>query len=204
MATSPIAADLTTFDEFCALIADGQKADLIDGAIYVASPDSRRANELGSFLDSLMRMYDSAKQLGGQVFVQRFAFQLSDIDAPEPDAAYVTKRRLHLIAEGRMNGGPDVAVEIVTRDSVHRDYVLKRRQYQEAEVGEYWIIDSVKRKALFLRLGDDGQYHAVRLEKGRIFRSRVIPGFWLDVKWLTGERVPEAYDCLQALLGSKK
>jgi Uma2 family endonuclease len=147
-------------------------------------------------------MYDNARKLGGQVVVQRFAFQLSEIDAPEPDVAYVTRRRRNLIAKGRMHGGPDVAVEIVTRDSVHRDYVLKRRQYQEAGVGEYWLIDTVKRKALFLRLGDDGQYHAVRLEKGRIFRSRMIPGFWLDVEWLTGDRAPDAYECLQALLGS--
>lgn len=30
----------------------------------------------------------------------------------------------------------------------------------------------------------------------------MIPGFWLDVEWLTGDRAPEAYECLQALLGS--
>jgi Uma2 family endonuclease len=202
MATTPIAEDLITFDDFCALIPDGQKADLIDGVIYVASPDSRRANELSGLLLSLMQMYDSAKKLGGKVYVARFAFQLSEIDAPEPDVAYVTRKRLHLVEEGRMDGGPDVAVEIVTRDSVERDYIKKRRKYQEAGVREYWIIDAVKRKTLFLRLGSDGTYRAVRLESKRIFRSRVIPGFWLDVEWLTAARVPEAYDCLQALLKS--
>jgi Uma2 family endonuclease len=202
MASSPIAEDLITFDQFCALIPDGQKADLIDGVIYVASPDSRRANRIASFVINLMQNYADAKDLGGEAYGGRFAFQLSDIDAPEPDAAYVTKRRLHLIAEGRMHGGPDVAVEVVTRDSEHRDNVLKRRKFQEARVTEYWIIDAVKRKVQFLRLGDDGQYHTVRLEKGRIFRSRVIPGFWLDVAWLTANTLPKGYDCLQQILKS--
>jgi Uma2 family endonuclease len=145
-------------------------------------------------------MYDAAKRLGGQVFVQRFAFQLSLIDAPEPDVAYVTRRRLRLVREGRMNGAPNMAAEIVTSDSRSRDYILKRRKYEEAGVNEYWIIDAVQRKTLFLSLGKDGHYHAVRLEKKRIFRSRVIRGFRLDAGWLTGDAVPNAYDCLEALL----
>jgi Uma2 family endonuclease len=202
MSTVSLAEDLITFDEFCALIPDGQKADLIAGAIYVASPDSRRANELSSFLDALLRMYVCAKKLGGEVYVARFAFQLSEIDAPEPDVAYVRRQRLHLVERGRMNGGPDVAVEVVTRDSQRRDYIDKRKQYEAAGVAEYWIIDSVKRKTQFLRLGDDGRYEVVRLESKRIFRSRAVAGFWLDVRWLTAQRVPDAYDCLQELLRS--
>jgi Uma2 family endonuclease len=199
MSSVPVASDLITFDVFCAIIPDGQKADLLDGVIYVASPDSSFANELASNLIALIRMYDGARKLGGKVYGGRFAFQLSEIDAPEPDVAYVTRRRLKLIDEGRMDGGPDVAIEIVTRDSHHRDYVLKRRKYEEARVREYWIVDAVKRTAQFLRLGGDKRYHTVRLENKRLFRSRVIPDFWLDVEWVTtGEFEP--YDCLQQLL----
>lgn len=50
---TPIAEDLVTFDEFCRLVRDGQKADLIDGVIYMASPDSRRSNKLTSFFTCL-------------------------------------------------------------------------------------------------------------------------------------------------------
>lgn len=32
-----------TFEDFCALIPTGQKADLIDGVIYMASPDNTDA-----------------------------------------------------------------------------------------------------------------------------------------------------------------
>ena len=92
-----------------------------------------------------------------------------------------------------------MAIEIVTRDSHHRDYVLKRRKYEEAGITEYWIIDSVERTAQFLRLGSDKRYHTVRLENKRVFRSRAIPGFWLDVEWVTTGKF-EPYDCLQQLL----
>lgn len=201
MSSAPdLAEDLITFDQFCALIPDGQKADLIDGVIYVACPDSKRANEINSFLVSLMQMYVSAKHLGGKIYVSRFAFQLSEITAPEPDVAYVSADRMQFVREGRMDGGPDVAVEIVTRDSRDRDYIEKRRKYEEAGVGEYWIIDTIQRRAEFLRLGEDGRYGLARLEENRIFRSRVIPGFWLNVEWLISDETPEAYECLQQLL----
>jgi hypothetical protein len=35
-----LAQDLLTFEEFSFLVKDGQKADLIDGVIFMAAPDS--------------------------------------------------------------------------------------------------------------------------------------------------------------------
>lgn len=195
-----IGDDLIRFDDFCALVADGQKADLLDGVIYMASPDSRRANELTSFLDGLLRMFISAKGIGGEVYVNRFAFRITDLRAPEPDVAYVSEKRMHLVRDGAMDGGPDVAVEVVSRDSCERDYVHKRRIYEEAGVAEYWIVDPIQRRVEFLRLGEDGRYDLSRLEGNCIFRSRSIPGFWLNVEWLIGNEPLNAYGCLQELL----
>lgn len=44
-----------TFDEFCELVEDGQKADLIDGAIYMASPDNTDANLVNGWLFTVSR-----------------------------------------------------------------------------------------------------------------------------------------------------
>ena len=40
MTKSYIEEDLVTVDEFFVLVPDSQKADLIDGVIYMASPDT--------------------------------------------------------------------------------------------------------------------------------------------------------------------
>lgn len=188
-----------TYDEFCDLVADGQKADLIDGAIYMASPDSRRSNNLTKFLSSLLSDYLDAKELDGEVFVTRYAFRLDDSNAPEPDVAFVGPARLHLVQEMKMDGGPDIAVEIVSRDSRSRDYGEKRELYRAAGVSEYWIVDPLEHRAEFLRLRDD-RYELVPLENNRIFRSAVIPGLWLNVEWLLAGQVPRAYQCLQEIL----
>lgn len=48
--TVQIADDLVTVDEFHRIIPDGQKADLLDGVIYMASPDSDRSNDITAFV----------------------------------------------------------------------------------------------------------------------------------------------------------
>jgi hypothetical protein len=40
----------------------------------------------------------------------------------------------------------------------------------------------------------------VPLEDGHVFRSGVLPGFWLEVNWLLTQPLPNAYQCLQQLL----
>ncbi len=200
MTGSDAATDLINVEQFYALVEDGQKADLIDGVIYMASPETLRQNRLTGFIWQILAQYCELKDLG-EVFGSRFAFILSPHRAPEPDVAVVRKERLHLVQEHGMEGGPDIAVEIVSRDSRHRDTVDKRRLYQEAGVSEYWLIDPVKREAVFLRL-KDGQYEAVALEEGRIFRSTVLPGFFLELDWLFGPQPPKVKDALRAITGA--
>jgi len=127
--------DLVTADEFFALVPDGQKADLIDGVIHMASPDTRRNDQLAGFLRILLQLSAEVRGLG-KVFGSRFAFQLTETRAPEPDVAFVSNQRLHLVEEKKMMGGPDVAVEIVSRDSRQRDYFDKKQLYEAAGTPE--------------------------------------------------------------------
>lgn len=192
--------DLVTVEDFFALVPDGQKADLIDGVIYMASPDTKRNDLIGGFIKFLMQGFSAVRGLG-QVFGSRYAFEVSDIRAPEPDVAFVSNARLHLVEQSRMLGGPDIAVEIVSRDSRSRDYVEKKGLYLAAGVLEYWIIDPLQKRAEFYRLRD-GQYHLVPLEHNRIFRSQALGGFWLDVEWLFADELPNEFEKLQEIINA--
>ena len=199
-ASTTVSAPVTV-EEFFALIPDGQKADLIDGVIYVASPDSLRSNTLESFLLRLLEEYNEHKGCGGRIVHSRFAFELSSHRAPEPDVAYIARERLHLFTETRMKGGPDIAVEIVARESRDRDYNVKKQMYRDAGVTEYWIFDPLGGRYEFHRLVN-AQYQLVPLESGTIFRSLVLPGFWLDVNWLLSDPLPAASQCLKQILAT--
>jgi Uma2 family endonuclease len=190
-----------TFEDFCFLVKDGQKADLIDGVIYMASPDNTDANKLFLWVGGLMDDFAREKDLG-EVYGSRVAFRLDDTNGPEPDVAFVAKKRLQLVKRGRVEGGPDLAVEIVSPDSVDRDYVKKRKQYEEAGVREYWIIDEIKQKVVLLRLGRDGKYREARPTKGA-FRSKVLPGFYLRPQWLWQSPLPSKVKILAQMLAGQ-
>jgi Uma2 family endonuclease len=197
---SRVANDLISVEDFYELVPDGQKADLIDGVIYMASPDSLRSNKLTRFVCRLLEDYLEARNVGGDVFFSRYACRLSKFDAPEPDVGYVSPERVDLLEEGGLRGAPDIAVEIVSRESRHRDYDDKRRLYEESGVSEYWIIDPIQQRVEFLVL-EEGRYRLAPLEQNRIFRSRALSGFWIDVDWLLSDPLPPATRCLQAILG---
>jgi Uma2 family endonuclease len=191
--------DLVDFDDFCDLVADGQKADLIDGVIHMASPDSFRATRLEKFIDYLIEGFIMSHRIEGAVVGSRFAFKISDRRAPEPDVAYIGPDRMQHVEANYMVGGPDIAVEIVSRESRQRDYHEKRELYRQADVREYWIIDPIQRRCEFLRLRES-KYEIVPLEANHIFRSEVLPGFWLNVDWLIGDSLPNTAECLREIL----
>jgi Uma2 family endonuclease len=189
---------LYTFDEFCEVVEDGQKADLIDGKIFMASPDNTDASELNGWLLVLFVVFVQRRNLG-KVYASRVAFRLDKFSGPEPDIGFVKKSRLRRVKRGFIAGPPDLALEIVSPDSVKRDYIDKRRKYEKAGVPEYWIIDEMKQKLTLLRLDKDGYYKEVSPRNG-IFRSKVVKGFWLRESWLWTRPLPDALETIDLLL----
>ncbi|MDZ4781229.1 MAG: Uma2 family endonuclease [Planctomycetia bacterium] len=189
-----------TVDEFFEQVEDGQKADLIDGVIWMASPDSLDADDVQGFIRSLVHTYIAAKGIGGRVCGSRVAFVLNESNAPEPDLAYLTPERYAAQHGKRVKGPPDIAVEVTCEDSRSRDYEAKFRLYEQFGVQEYWIVDLENSRAEFFVL-KHGRFEPLPLEDGRIYRSTVIPGFWLDARWLTESPLPNVYACQKLILG---
>lgn len=188
-----------TFDEFCLLTGD-RKADLIDGVIYMASPENTEAADLYGWLFRIIGDYVEEQGLG-KIYGSRVAFKLAEDQSPEPDIAFVSTARLTNVRPGHVQGPPDLAIEIVSPDSIERDYVKKREQYRTAGVREYWIIDEITHSVLLLRLSARGSYRAVKPVKG-VLHSQALPGFWLRTNWLWQGPRPKVLDVLKQLLGT--
>lgn len=186
-----------SFADFLELVQEDQKADLIDGAIYMASPESLDHNDLVLWLGTIVRTFVEHKRLG-RVTVNKVAFRLTTTTAPEPDLAFVRADRASALKAGYVDGPPDLAIEIVSPDSVDRDYEIKRHRYEAAGVQEYWIIDPDEKRATFLVRGESGFVEAP-LENST-FVSRALPGLHLDTRWLWQRPLPPSLGILKQLL----
>lgn len=189
-----------TFEDFCLLVKDGEKGDLIDGGIYMSSPENTDANTLFLWLLRLISDFVEERELG-EVFASRVAFRLEEHHGPEPDIAFVQTDRLHLVKRGYVDGAPDLAVEIVSPDSVERDYVHKREQYRHAGVPEYWIVDEMAQSFILLRRSASGAYREIKPRKG-VLQSQALPGFWLRPEWLWQQPRPKKTLVLAEILNS--
>jgi Uma2 family endonuclease len=187
-----------TFDDFYFLIKEGQKADLIDGVIYMSSPDNTDANSLFMWLGRLIGDYVEERELG-EVYGSRVAFRLEEHQSPEPDIAFVRADRLHIVQRGFVDGPPDLAIEIVSPDSIERDYVRKREQYRLAGVPEYWIVNELEQRIVLLRRSASGAYREIKPRKG-VLHSQALSGFWLRPEWLWPEPRPKKKTVLAEIL----
>ena len=77
--------------------------------------------------------------------------------------------------------GADVVVEVVSPDNPLRDLVLKRDDYAEAAIPEYWIVDPATETLTMLKLGDAGYVEHGVYERGARAGLSGLPGFEVDV-----------------------
>lgn len=74
---------------------------------------------------------------------------LSENSIVQPDLIYVSKMRRGII-RGRVNGPPDLVIEILSPSNSRRDRIDKLNLYAEYGVAEYWIVDPIERQFDFL------------------------------------------------------
>lgn len=116
----------------------------------------------------------------GRVLPAPYRLRLRSGRFREPDVIYMTPEQ-DARAGQEFTEAADVVIEVVRPDDPDRDYVTKRREYAEAGVPEYWIVDLGERLVLVLRL-ENGQYveHG-RFGPGQRATSHRLAGFGVAV-----------------------
>ena len=136
-----------TIDDIYAL-PDGQRAELIDGEIYMLAPPSSRHQEILMNLSSSIHQYIKYGQGDCKVFPAPFAVFLNEDDRTyvEPDISVICDKSK--LDDRGCNGAPDWVIEIVSPSSKRMDYLIKLLKYQKAGVKEYWVVDSERKSVM--------------------------------------------------------
>jgi Uma2 family endonuclease len=116
----------------------------------------------------------------GRVFFAPYRLRIRSGRFREPDVLYLTPEQDARAGE-EFTESAELVVEVVSPDDPDRDYVTKRRDYSDAGVPEYWIIDRTLRQVIVLRL-DNGEYvETGRFGPGQRADSHRLPGFTVAV-----------------------
>lgn len=117
---------------------------------------------------------------GGKVLFAPLRLRLRDGKLREPDLLLL-RDAADPRRQNRYWLGADLVLEVVSRDKPERDLVEKRREYAEAGIPEYWIVNPLSRTITVLVL-QDGIYveHGV-FARGMQATSVLLPGFAASV-----------------------
>jgi Uma2 family endonuclease len=181
-----------SYEQWLAWTGASTQSEWVDGEAIEFMPASQLHQELLWFLVSLLGWYVRTLNLG-KVHGPPFEMRLSERVAREPDVLFVARDHLDRLTAQRLLGPADLAVEIISDDSVTRDRIEKRDQYAAAGVPEYWLLDPRpgKKRAEFYRLTNDGIYEAVPPDADGRYHSSPVPGFWLRPAWLWQDPLPD-------------
>lgn len=179
-----------TWEEFLAWTDEDTHAEWVDGEVVVLSPSNLVHLDLIKFLYEILARFVRAKGLGQVYFMGLLMKLTSRPSGREPDLVFVTKEHAARLRNTFLDGPADLAVEVVSSDSDARDRSDKFREYEAAGIPEYWLLDPIRREALFYRLGGDGRYHLSPTDAGGRYHSLTVPGFALRVAWLWQQPLP--------------
>ena len=159
--------------------------ELSDGRLEVLPMPTLKHQALLKYL--FLAFVAFLEPLGGAVYFAPLRLRLPTGKFREPDLLLL-RDAADPRSQNRYWLGADLVLEVVSEDNPQRDYDRKRRDYAEAAIPEYWIVDGGRQTVTVLRL-QDGAYveHGV-FGVGATATSPLLPGFQVDVTALFATR----------------
>ncbi|MEH1873754.1 Uma2 family endonuclease [Nostoc sp.] len=181
MVSTPVTS--ITFEEYL-IYDDGSSFhyELVDGKLELINPPNIEHFLIAKFLEQLLDAEIKRCSLPWLSFREsgvrtgRNKSRLTDLCVMTVEQA-----RELLNASAVFESPPLLIVEVVSRESIKRDYRHKRSEYAALEVPEYWIVDPMKAKISVLLL-EDGFYEETVFTANQQIGSRTFPEFNIAVE----------------------
>lgn len=119
---------------------DGRRREAIAGELYVTAAPSSRHQRISAVLTAVLYPL-LVREAGGWLFTAPGVEFPATAEGVQPDLAFVSRDRGHIIEDPWIRGAPDLVAEILSPSTAERDRGLKLKLYRRQGVPEYWIVD---------------------------------------------------------------
>ena len=193
-----------TYEEYLNWAADKTHTEWASGRAIDILPAGTRHQEMVALLLTILRIVVRRRRLG-QVLTSPYEMLIPGKDvARAPDLLFVAAEHSDRLTPKRLVGAADLAIELISDDSVGRDRAEKFYEYAEAGVREYVIIDprEGKERIDHYLLDEEGQYQPLLPDEAGRHLLRTVPGCWIERAWLLQEELPDELTLAQAMLAA--
>lgn len=151
-----------TYEDY-AKLPEGAPYQLIGGElVMVPAPIPYHQYVSGNIYDAI-REFVKKNDLG-QVYYLPIDVYFEEVETYQPDIIFISTERLNIIGEKRIEGAPDLVVEILSPASAYYDLRKKFRVYEKYGVKEYWIVDP-EEKFIEIYQNEGGQFKLIQTKR---------------------------------------
>lgn len=196
--TDVVAEDVPA-DEYMEKYAE-HHYEWVKGYVVKMSPVTSTHDAVSKYLHRLLDAYFALNPIG-DTRADPFVMRLDAIPSRrQPDIQVILGDNRANLTETYMDGGADICIEVVSLESTARDYGDKLIEYEKGGVREYWIIDPMRKRCTFNRLGDDGKYNIITPDDDT-YHTPLLPKLALHIPTLWRGTLPHVIEIVEAVRG---
>ncbi|RMI09417.1 MAG: Uma2 family endonuclease [Calditrichaeota bacterium] len=164
-----------------ARLPEGTRVQLIGGELVNTPAPNIRHQSVQAVLGNAFFNFVTERNLG-KVFFAPTDVYFTEEETYQPDIIFISRERLHIIGEQKIEGAPDLVVEILSESSAYYDLKHKRRVYEKFGVKEYWIVDPMEDSIEVYALRE-GKFKPVgqAIKSGSV-ASELLKGFSVNIE----------------------
>ncbi len=155
-----------------------QLIEFTDGCIEVLPMPTSKHQTILAFLYELF--VATLRPMGGKVLFAALRLRIRADKYREPDLLLLLDKNDPRNQNASWQGA-DLVLEIVSPDDPERDTVIKRADYAEAGIPEYWIVNPIDETITVLTLVDAAYAEHGVFARGSVAGSLLLSGFSVSV-----------------------
>jgi Uma2 family endonuclease len=165
------------YDDYARLTPpDSGSYELHNGQIIIMPTPTPRHQRLSMRLSHRLYHFVDTHQLG-EIFTAPMDTVFTPHDVLQPDLLFLSTEKLHLIGAKKIEGAPDLVVEILSPSNVAREMSYKKHVYEFSGVREYWVVN-LEKQSVTQYENIEGEFFLRRVfQKTEILTSIILTGF---------------------------
>jgi len=174
--------EVYTYADYAAL-PEGAPYQLIGGRLVMTPAPSAHHQLVSIRLVERLLPFNALRRLGTILYAPVDVY-LAETETYQPDIIFISNERRNILEATRVNGAPDLVIEILSPYTAYYDLRVKSRVYARHGVREYWVVDPMER-SVELYAAREGRFELVsRVEEEGTVASIVLEGFAVEAREL--------------------